>query len=78
MPSNLVVSGGTSDLSDKLGAKLNVTAEIKEIFDEALAYQNCRDACIKGVFSNRRAVYHAKRYIQTSRKLNYTQNNNRG
>ena len=48
--------------------ELEIPQEIKDLFDEYVACNICRDKCIDRVFSARRAVYYAKRAIKAERK----------
>jgi hypothetical protein len=47
---------------------LEISEEIKDLFAEAEASQECRDACIKQFFGWKRAAYFAKRQREYSRK----------
>jgi len=47
---------------------LKVPEEIREIFDDGLAAQNCRDECINSLFKAKRAIYYSKKHLQANRK----------
>ena len=43
--------------------ELKVPEEIREIFDEGLAAEVCRDKCLNSLFKAKRAIYYAKSTI---------------
>lgn len=48
--------------------ELDLPQEIKELFDEYIACNLCRDRCIERVFHARKAVYYSKRAVKAERK----------
>ena len=41
--------------------ELEVPEEVRELFDEVVACNQCRDVCIRSVFRAKRAIYYAKK-----------------
>jgi hypothetical protein len=45
---------------------LAVPAEVREMFERAIALTQCRDECIRSVFKARRAIYYAEKAVRTN------------
>lgn len=71
-------AGGASVLTEMLGVsapqkgttvetkELEVPEEVRELFDEVLACNQCRDECIRSVFKAKRAIYYAKKAVRAN------------
>ena len=46
--------------------ELEVPEEVRELFDEVVACNQCRDVCIRSVFKARRAIYYAKKAVRAN------------
>ena len=46
--------------------ELDVPEEVRELFDEVVACNQCRDVCIRSVFKAKRAIYYAKKAVRAN------------
>ena len=46
--------------------ELEVPEEVRELFEEVVACNQCRDVCIRSVFKAKRAIYYAKKAIRAN------------
>ena len=46
--------------------ELEVPEEVRELFDEVAACNQCRDVCIRSVFKAKRAIYYAKKAVRAN------------
>ena len=48
--------------------ELKVPEEIVEMFEQALAYKQCKDECISKVFGWKKAAYFERKHAKSARK----------
>ena len=46
--------------------ELDVPEEVRELFDEVVACNQCRDVCIRSLFKANRAIYYAKKAVRAN------------